>query len=621
MNFPLPSMDNNRQPVLLFVDDEPNVLKALRRLFHPENYTIYLAASGAEGLDILRRQPVDLIISDMRMPEMNGAEFLSRVLEQWPDTVRILLTGYADLESTIEAVNKGRIFNYCNKPWHDQELKFLVRNALVQKNLRTERDRLSIVVRQQNDELKMLNEQLEELVGYRTKQLDQANIDLSIQQEQLEYRATYDELTGLINRNLLNDRFEQAISTAERNRKEISIFFVDIDNFKVINDTMGHSVGDELLKATAQRLLNCTRSADTVARYDGDGFVLILPQITKMEEASSIAERIIAEISQPLQLYGHLFQETVSIGISFYPQDGLNKEALLQHAEAAMYDAKDKGRNTFRFYTEELNQRLLQRLTLEADLRQALRLEQFVVYYQPKVNLYTGQISGVEALIRWIHPEKGLIPPDRFIPLAEETGLILPIGEWVLRTACLQTKAWQEAGLPEITMAVNVSPKQLHSQSFDKIIFDILLESGLEARFLDLEVTEGAVMQEPEKMVLTLTRLKEIGIRISMDDFGTGYSSLSYLKRFPFDNLKIDKAFINDIPRNGEDETLVLTIIAMAHNFKLKAIAEGVETREQVDFLTLKNCDEIQGYFFSQPLPAQEAEQLFRKCMVSGAFR
>ena len=733
------SMANNRQAILLFVDDDPNVLKALRRLFRHQNYDVYLASGGAEGLEILRQHAVDLIISDMRMPEMSGAEFLAHALEQWPETVRILLTGHTDLQSTIDAINKGRVFSYCNKPWNDEELKLLVRNALEQKRLREERERLSTIIRLQNDELKTLNEHLEERIEQRTAQLDQVNKNLLLRnqaieaarngitivdvrqpgnsvvyanpafkqitgyelaevlgrnlsflhgedrdqpgldtirsairqqktghavirnyrkdgtlfwneltispvknptgevthfvsimdditdfkayQEQLEYQANYDELTGLINRNLLSDRFEQAISSAQRDQKGVCIFFMDLDNFKVINDTMGHSVGDELLKVIAERLLNCARSCDTVARYGGDEFVLVFPHIAKMENAALIAERIIAEISQPLQVKGRKLQGTVSIGISFYPNDGLNKEALLQHADAAMYHAKDKGRNTFCFYTEALNQRLQQRLTLEEDLHQALKEEQFMVYYQPKVDLRTGKISGVEALLRWRHPEKGMIPPDQFIPLAEDTGLILPIGEWVLRTACLQAKAWQEAGLPDITMAVNVSPKQLHLSHFDKTIYDVLDYCSLEARYLDLELTEGAVMQEPEKMVVILTRLKEIGVQISMDDFGTGYSSLSYLKRFPFDNLKIDKAFINDIPTDDGDVTLVLTIIAMAHNFKLKVIAEGVETQAQMDFLTQKDCNEIQGYFFSRPLPAKEIEQLLREINLSGALK
>jgi EAL domain-containing protein (putative c-di-GMP-specific phosphodiesterase class I) len=364
---------------------------------------------------------------------------------------------------------------------------------------------------------------------------------------------------------------------------------------------------------TAQRLLTCTRAVDSVARYDGDGFVIILPEVARLEEASIIAERIITEISQPLQLGGHSLQETISIGISFYPQDGLTVEVLLQHADAAMYDAKHRGRNTFRFYTEELNQRLLRHMLLKEELRQALRAEQFVVYYQPKINLHTGTVSGVEALLRWQHPEKGLIPPDHFIPFAEEIGLILPMGEWVLKTACLQAKAWQDAGFPKITVAVNISPKQLHSAAIVDTIVEVLSQSGLNADYLDLEITEGAVMQEPEKIVLTLNKLKALGIQISMDDFGTGYSSLSYLKRFPFDNLKIDKAFINDIAKNEEDKNLVSTIITIAHNFKLKVIAEGVETGEQVDFLRLKKCDEIQGYFFSRPLPANEAEMLFNQ--------
>lgn len=894
----------NPKAILLFVDDDPNVLKALRRLFHHENYQIHLAASGAEGLEILRQQTVDLIISDMRMPEMSGAEFLAHALEQWPETLRILLTGYADLQSTIDAINKGRIFSYCNKPWNDEELKLLVRNALEQKRLREEGERLATVIRQQNEQLKILNEHLEERVEQRTVQLDrlktvyavlshcnhilihakneddflydfcrgivttghylaswidvldeegnspaqlrakvsfqagsetnsptqpgvnqtcfpsriafeqgtsivchnikkdprftpwrdaliqhgyQALVCLLIKtddrilgvlsicaadtqafadqeyrlfeelvndlafgmvtlkshvikdkleetlllhkhaieatrngiiiqdakqlgnpivyanpafqhitgyevtetlgrdlsflqgedvdqlgldtlksamdqhkighavirhyrkdgslfwneieiapvknasgdvthfvgimedithfktyQEQLEYQANYDELTGLINRNLLNDRFEQAISAAQRNEQGVCVFFMDLDNFKVINDTMGHSVGDQLLKVIAERLLSCARTGDTVARYGGDEFVLVFPKIEKMEEAALIAERIIAEISQPLQIKGRKIQGSGSIGISFYPHDGLNKEELLQHADTAMYQAKDKGRNAFYFYTEALNQRLQQRLTLEEDLHQALKEEQFMVYYQPKVDLYTGKISGVEALLRWNHPEKGMIPPDQFIPLAEDTGLILPIGEWVLRTACLQAKAWQLLGL-DITMAVNVSPKQLQGTAFGKILTQVLVDSGLDACYLDLEVTEGAVMQEPEKMVVTLNQLKEIGVQISMDDFGTGYSSLNYLKRFPFDNLKIDKTFINDIPTNEEDVTLVLTIIAMAHNFKLKVIAEGVETQAQMDFLTQKNCDEIQGYLISRPLPAKDIEQLIKE--------
>ncbi|NOV28862.1 EAL domain-containing protein [Methylomonas sp. ZR1] len=731
MNLPPSPMTNDRRAALLFVDDDTNVLKALHRLFRHENYTLYLAEGGAEGLTVLREHTVDIIVCDMQMPTMSGAEFFAQAFERWPDTVRILLTGYADLESTIQAVNKGRIYSYCTKPWNGEELKLLIHNALQEKRLREEQERLSAIIRQQNDALKAINEHLEEKVEQRTAELAQANKTLLLHnqaieaarngititdarqagnplvyanpafqritgydkaevlgrnlsfllgedhdqpgleslriairrkttgyavirnyrkdgslfwnelaiapiknandevthfvaivdditefksnQAQLEYRANYDDLTGLVNRNLLNDRLNNAISTAQREHKVFCLFFMDLDDFKVINDTMGHSVGDEFLKIIAGRLLNCVRACDSVARYGGDEFVCVCPSIAKTDDAALIAARIITEISQPLQLNGHTLHGAVSIGISFYPADGADKETLLQHADTAMYDAKDKGRNSFSFYTQAFNQRLMQRLMLEEDLRQALRLEQFVVYYQPKFDLHSEQISGMEALLRWNHPEKGLIPPDHFIPLTEDTGLILPIGEWVLHTACLQAKAWQLAGLPAINMAINVSPKQLHSPTFDQTITRVLRQSGLDASFLDLEITEGAVMQDPDNVAITLTRLKNIGIRISMDDFGTGYSSLSYLKRFPFDNLKIDKAFINDIPLGEGDVTLVLTIIAMAHNFKLKVVAEGVETQAQMDFLARNGCDEIQGYFFSRPLPASEVEQLLKK--------
>ena len=742
-----PSLLNaNRRAVLLFVDDEPNILKALNRVFRQENYIIHLAESGSEGLEILRSQQVDLIISDMRMPKMNGVEFLAEVLENWPASVRILLTGYADLQSAIDAVNRCRIFSFCHKPWNDQELKVLVRNALEQKFLQEEHVRLSSIIRQQFDELQRLNEHLEERVEQRTAQLrailehkeelekklvlrNQAieaarngititdatkpgnpliyanpaferitgyrieealgrNLDFLLgddidqpglatiraavkkrkavhtllrnyrkdgslfwneiaiapvrsaggevrhfvgiidditefkaYQQQLEYQATYDDLTGLVNRNILHDRFEQAINTAKRNQAEVCVFFLDLDSFKVINDTMGHSAGDELLQVIARRLLSCARSGDTVARYGGDEFVLIFPQIGKMEEAAGIAERILAEISKPLELYGHSLRASVCIGISFFPHDGLTQEVLLQHADAAMYDAKDRGSNSFRFYTDELNQRLQQRLNMEEDLRQALELEQFFIYYQPKVDLHQGRIFGLEALLRWRHPVKGMIPPDQFIPFAEATGLILPIGAWVLQTACLQAKAWQDAGLPEISMAVNVSPKQLHASGFVDNIAGVLAHSGLSASNLDLEVTEGAVMQEPEKMIDTLTQLKRLGVKISMDDFGTGFSSLSYLKRFPFDKLKIDKAFVKDIPVDQGDVNLVLTIIAMAHNFKLRVIAEGVENDQQMQFLKANNCDEIQGFFFSRPLPPNEAAELVKHFRLSDYYR
>lgn len=616
MNTELSLEQPRKQPVILLVDDETNVLVALRRLFHGEGYQIHLAGSGAEGLAILRQHPVDLVISDMMMPQMSGSEFLGQVYRHWSETVRILLTGYADLNSTVEAINKGKIYCYCNKPWNNDELKILVRNALAQKRLREDRDQLTELIRLRNDELRELNVQLEDKIQKRTaqlqdtlKQLNEANAFLQQQKQSLEYQARHDDLTGLANRNRLHEHMDLIIAQAKRHHKDFYVFFLDLDNFKFINDSLGHSAGDELLKTIGQRLLHCARAEDMIARYGGDEFVLVFTDIDKPESVIAVAERIIAEISRPLQIKNYDFTGSISIGISIYPQDAQDKETLLKYADIAMYQAKERGRNTFCFYTAQLNRRLLERLSLEHDLRHALQNEQFIVYYQPKVDLHTGLVCGLEALVRWLHPEKGLIPPVQFIELAEETGLILPLGLQVLRQACIQTKIWHDAGL-KLNIAVNVSAKQLHSPNFGATISHILDETGLDPKYLDLEVTESAVMKDPEEVIITLNELKALGVKFSMDDFGTGYSSLSYLKRFPFDYLKIDKAFIADIPEQKSDVALVLTIIALAHNFNLTVIAEGVEKQAQADFLAERGCDQIQGYWFSPPLPAREIEKL-----------
>jgi diguanylate cyclase (GGDEF)-like protein/PAS domain S-box-containing protein len=435
---------------------------------------------------------------------------------------------------------------------------------------------------------------------------------LKIYQERLEYQASHDELTGLTNRNCLNDRLSLSIAHAKRYSKEVYVLFLDLDNFKNINDSLGHSVGDEFLKQMAKRLAAFGRDEDTVARNGGDEFVLILSNLSRVEDLMTVINRLVTEVSQPIQVNKHTLQVTASMGVSVYPYDGENSEALIKNADIAMYESKKQGKNKYCFYTVELNQYFLEHLNLEHDLREALQQNQFILFYQPKYNLQNKVITGVEALIRWERPESGMMSPDTFIPIAEENNLIIPIGEWVLRTACSQVKAWHLSGFPHITISVNVSSKQLQFTDLYATIANILDETKLESKYLDIELTESAVMKNPKKTALILNKLKCLGVQVSMDDFGTGYSSLSYLKRFPFDTLKIDKEFIKDILDDNDDLELVTTIIQLAKNLNIKVVAEGVETLEQMELLTHKKCDEIQGYLISRPIPEQEIEKLLK---------
>ena len=431
--------------------------------------------------------------------------------------------------------------------------------------------------------------------------------------ELLEYQANHDALTGLPNRNLLADRITQTLASARRYNGQVAVLFVDLDNFKFVNDSLGHALGDRMLIIQADRLNKSIRSADTVARYGGDEFVIVVSNLEKSEDAAVVARNIQQLISRPFTLDGHEFGITCSIGISIYPKDGQDVDSLLKNADAAMYRAKEQSRNTFQFYTSEMNERVVERLLLERHLRHALEMGQLEVFYQPQVELAGGRIIGVEALLRWHSPELGLVSPSRFIPLAEETGLIVPIGEWVLRSCCMQNKAWQDAGLPHLIMAVNLSARQLQKKDLAGFIRILLRESGLEPRYLELEIVESMVMQDVEGVVTIMKELKGLGVQLAMDDFGTGYSSLSYLKRFPFDKLKIDLSFVRDITIDPESAAIARAIIAMAHNLNLRAIAEGVETEEQLAYLRLHGCDEIQGFYVSPPVTAEEFELLLRE--------
>ncbi|MEO8628535.1 MAG: EAL domain-containing protein, partial [Betaproteobacteria bacterium] len=435
--------------------------------------------------------------------------------------------------------------------------------------------------------------------------------------EELEHQANHDALTGLANRNLLADRLKQALVYAQRHARLVIVAFVDLDHFKFINDSLGHSTGDRLLIVIAERLLACVRKGDTVARPGGDEFVLILSDQTLDEDHHRTMDRIMAAVSDPCTIDGQELRVTCSIGLSVYPDDATDGETLLRMADAAMYRAKDTGRNSFQFHTKELTARIGDRLTLEAGLRRALDRDELFLNYQPQYDLVTGEANGMEALVRWAHPERGLIPPGAFIPLAEENGLIVQIGEWVARTACAHNKALQDAGLAPIKVAINLSARQFRHKGLVKSIDRIITESGLEVRYVELELTESMVMLSPDDAARTLAEFKEMGVQLSLDDFGTGYSSLSYLKKFPVHRLKVDQSFVRDMGADLDDTAIVQSIIALGHALNLKVCAEGVETAAQLEFLKTCRCDEAQGYLFSRPVMGDAIRELLMQSRIS----
>lgn len=434
-----------------------------------------------------------------------------------------------------------------------------------------------------------------------------------VTEQRVHHVAQHDVLTGLPNRSLLQDRLSQAVAYAGRSGRSVWVMLIDLDRFKFVNDSMGHKAGDVLLMTVAARLCATLRETDTVARLSGDEFVVILSEHADQPLGVEIVERVMASVAQPVMLGNREFFVTCSIGVAAYPSDGTPADSLIEHADIAMYRAKKLGRNNYQFYTPAMNEESLERVRIESALRNALERDEFVLHYQPQVDLQTGQVVGMEALIRWQHPELGMVPPGRFVGVAEDTGLIVPIGAWVMRTACAQNKAWQDAGLGKLRVAVNVSARQFGAADLVPSIEAVLADTGLAPSCLELELTESLFMSDVTPAVELLHRMKALGVNLSIDDFGTGYSSFSYLSRFPIDVLKIDRSFVNDITHDANDAAIVASIIALAHNLRLSVIAEGVETAEQLDYLRHQGCDEMQGYYFSKPLPAAEFEALLRQ--------
>jgi diguanylate cyclase (GGDEF)-like protein len=478
-------------------------------------------------------------------------------------------------------------------------------------------NRMAGTVQESLKALRTHGDVLEQRVADRTAELRVANAALQAEIEERrrslersEYLAYYDSLTGLPNRAMFSKLLEASIGQAQAAHGELGLLFVDLDRFKVINDTLGHTAGDLLLQETAQRLKACLREGDAAARLGGDEFVVILRDLRNTGEVETVARKVLATASRPFVALGQEFHVTASVGVSLYPKDGVDERSLMKNADLAMYHAKDEGKNNFQFYSPRLSESTFERLTMEAALRQALDRAEFELFYQPKIDVTTGAVGGMEALLRWRHPELGMVSPARFIPLAEETGLILPIGKWVLKTACAQNVAWNGATGRPLCIAVNLSARQFADDRLFGDVVEVLRETGLAPELLELEITESMLMRDIDKAIDVLTQLKAMGVRIAIDDFGTGYSSLSNLKKFPVDTIKVDRSFVRDLPGCSEDRSITEAIIAMGRALSLTVVAEGVETDAQADFLRTHACDEFQGFLFSKPLSGAEFEKL-----------
>ncbi|WP_404783402.1 putative bifunctional diguanylate cyclase/phosphodiesterase [Altericista sp. CCNU0014] len=591
---------------IVCIDDEKSVLLCLRdqlsRILE-SGYTIELAESGEEALSLFAELneegiEVHLLICDQIMPGMSGVDVLMEIQQQYPHTLKILLTGLANFNDVIKALNYANLYRYIHKPWDEVDLGLTIREAL-----------------RSYDQSKQLAAQ--------NRQLQQMNLDLQREiadrrcaETRLAHDALHDALTQLPNRVLLTERIQQAIQASHQDPTyQFAVLFIDLDRFKVVNDGLGHLVGDKLLKAIAQRLQHCLRANDLIARFGGDEFSILLDNIQNQAEALQVAQRLLTALESPFHLGEHTLFASASIGIAVGSSDHENAADLLRDADLAMYSAKGRGRGCYALFSQELHLQSVKLLQIESDLHRALERQEFILYYQPIVSLETSTLIGFEALVRWQHATRGFIAPGDFIPIAEETGFIIPLGMWVLQKACLQLRAWNLA-FPQqtaLTMSVNLASKQLQDPRFIEQLDRVLAETGLDGSVLKLELTESMLLDNIESVLQTLASIKSRNIQLSIDDFGTGYSSLSYLPRFPINTLKIDRSFVDRMTVDAENLEIVRAIATLAHSIGIDVVAEGIETVQQLELLQTLHCEFGQGYLFSKPLDPHIAEQYIGK--------
>jgi diguanylate cyclase (GGDEF)-like protein len=573
----------NSIKTILLIEDNPADVRLLREMLNEQD-SLHIRLTHLECMSdaesYLADHVVDIILLDLGLSDAQGLEAIRRARAAAPGVPLVVLTGLDDESVALQALQQGA-------------QDYLIKGQIETRGL-----------------LRALRYAIER------KTMESAVLAMA---RQTAHSAEHDFLTGLPNRMLLDDRVGRAIALAARHGKKIAVLFLDLDGFKHINDSLGHPVGDRLLQSVAKRLVSCVRGSDSVSRQGGDEFVVLLLELEQAEDAAVTARRILEAVAQPHSIDRHDLHVTASIGVSIYPDDGLDADTLIKNADTAMYQAKENGRRSFQFFKAAMNVRAVERQSIEEDLRRALERREFSLHYQPKVDLTTGAITGAEALIRWMHPSRGLVPPADFIPVAEDCGLILPIGAWVVRQACAQARAWLDAGLPVTSMAVNVSAMEFRDKGFLDGLFAILAETGLDPSYLMLEMTESVLMKNAAATATILQTLRQRGIQVAVDDFGTGYSSLSHLQRFPVDAVKIDQSFVRQISTASQDTTIVKAVIGMARGLKLQVIAEGVETLEEVAFLRAYRCDEAQGYYFSRPVPPQQFALLLRNGMPEQA--